>query len=177
MDQREGSGNPTTVPHAEERLPKRGLLMSSLDWFEDMEISGWGCCQRTLLGVRPSQLAVFCAKHNAKPTFPGWNTGFQVCHLDFILQPGFEPVFGPDKKKRRWGPNQRWDKGVAKKQSRERMVMASNSRTRHLVPLCHVISLVSSQHPTVGSPPAHICCYHQSPAHVALDPRNVPPSH
>lgn len=42
-DQREGYGDPRIVPHVADCLLKWGLLMSSLDWFEDMEISGWGC--------------------------------------------------------------------------------------------------------------------------------------
>ena len=116
------------------------------------------------LGSGPFQLASTCTRHNAKPTLLGWNMGFQMGYLDFILKSGFEPVFSPNERKRRSEPNQGWDKAVAK--DRAERVMASNSITSHLDPF------KSHDNPDVG-PMSH----GGLPSSTYLQPSPAPSSH
>ena len=116
------------------------------------------------LGPGPFQLASICTRHNAKPTLLGWNMGFQMGYLDFILKSGFEPVFSPNERKRRSEPNQGWDKPIAK--DRAERVMASNSITSHLDPF------KSHDHPDVG-PASH----GGLPSSAYLQPSPAPSSH
>lgn len=71
-------------PHAQQNPCERGLLMGSLGLFEDMEIQP-EALPRALLGLGPLSCC-YLPQHIATPPFPGWNRGFQMCHLDFILK-------------------------------------------------------------------------------------------
>lgn len=113
LDQRKGSGDTRAVPHAAEPWPEWGRLISSLDLFENTEISGWNgakgpswvwghlsCC---------SLPQTHCKTNISELEYRNPNVSFE---FHFKIK-GFEPAFGPGKRKRGSGPNQGWDKGVA----------------------------------------------------------------
>lgn len=175
LDQREGSGDPRAVPRAAEPLPEWVLLMGSLDLVEDTEIQA-EVVPRVPPGFGAISAAAICPQHIAKPTFPGWNMGFQMCHLDFILKlKGLEPAFGPDKRNR--GQDQIKDEIRVLPRTEQR----GNGDGFQLIhspvcpPFCHVIILMCSQHPTVGSSSAY-WLPSPVPSSVTLYPWNVPPS-